>query len=81
MTLKRFLELVKEYNIPEDVILQSDSGWECSETNINAFIYLPDEKKLIGIKEADEEYLIEEKEFNIEEGREHYLTRNWVLLK
>ena len=32
-------KLIKKYNIPEDVHLMSDSGWECEETEMCGVYY------------------------------------------
>ena len=38
LDFKTLVNLIEKYNIPEDVELWSDSGWECSATRItNAF--------------------------------------------
>lgn len=39
MTLKLLNELCQKNNIPKDVILMSDSGWECCETEMDAIWY------------------------------------------
>lgn len=46
MVIKDFLEVLKKYNIPEDVKILSDSGWECGATDIEA-IYYNKEKNFI----------------------------------
>ena len=35
MTFKELQSLIEKYNIPEDVHLTSDSGWECDATEMN----------------------------------------------
>lgn len=39
MTFKKLNNLIKKYNIPENVHLLSDSGWECSETEMCGVYY------------------------------------------
>lgn len=39
MTVKKLLSLFEGYNIPNDVILLSDSGWECGPTNMDGIFY------------------------------------------
>ena len=46
MKVKDFLEVLKEHNIPEDVKILSDSGWECGATDIEA-VYYNKEKNFI----------------------------------
>lgn len=39
MTVKILKELFDKYDIPEDVTLMSDSGWECDSTHMNCVYY------------------------------------------
>lgn len=39
MTYKLLTDILKENNIPEDVVMWSDSGWECDPTNMNCIYY------------------------------------------
>lgn len=39
MEVRDFLEVLKKHNIPEDVKILSDSGWECGATDIEAIYY------------------------------------------
>ena len=39
MTYKKLQEIFSAHNIPENVLLYSDSGWECGATNINGIYY------------------------------------------
>lgn len=39
MTLKKLNELCKKYNVPDNVLLESDSGWECCETEMDGVYY------------------------------------------
>lgn len=39
MTLGLFIKRCKEFNIPDDVVFQSDSGWECGPTDMDAIYY------------------------------------------
>lgn len=39
MTLNKLLKLIKEYDIPNDVKLLSDSGWECGSTEMDGLYY------------------------------------------
>jgi hypothetical protein len=47
ITLKLLNDLCKENNIPETATLQSDSGWECCETDCYSVYYNPKENKII----------------------------------
>ena len=39
MTLHKLLTLIEENNIPTDVKLTSDSGWECGSTEVDGVWY------------------------------------------
>ena len=39
MKLNTLLELINKHNIPYDVLLQSDSGWECGATDMGGVYY------------------------------------------
>lgn len=39
MTFKKLKQIFIENNIPENVILKSDSGWECDPTNMDGIYY------------------------------------------
>ena len=39
MTLCELKQICEECNIPDDAILMSDSGWECSATDMNGVYY------------------------------------------
>lgn len=39
MTLQKLNELCVKHNIPKDVKLLSDSGWECSDTEMDGVYY------------------------------------------
>ena len=54
MTFKLLSKLIKENNIPEDVELLSDSGWESSETEMNGIYYNREENKMIFTQIGDE---------------------------
>ena len=47
MTVGRFAQIVKENNIPEDAIMLSDSGWECSATDMEGVYYNKEKNKLV----------------------------------
>ena len=39
MKLNKLLELINKHNIPDDVLIQSDSGWECGATDMDGVYY------------------------------------------
>ena len=39
MTVKLLNDILKENNIPEDVVMWSDSGWECDATDMDCIYY------------------------------------------
>ena len=39
MKLNNLLKLIDKHNIPDDVLLRSDSGWECGSTDIDGVYY------------------------------------------
>lgn len=47
MTFELLNKIIEENNIPKDVHLMSDSGWECSETEMNGIYYNRKENVLI----------------------------------
>ena len=53
MRLKELYEIVERNNIPKDVILQSDSGWECNETDMDIIYYNKKENKLVFLGEME----------------------------
>ena len=47
MTFEQLSNIIAENNIPHDVELQSDSGWECCETDMDGIYYDEQNKRLI----------------------------------
>ena len=39
MTFKDLSKIIRDNNIPDDVVIRSDSGWECSDTEMNGVRY------------------------------------------
>ena len=39
MKLNKLLELINKHNIPDDVLIQSDSGRECDATDMDGVYY------------------------------------------
>src|SRR5699024_7139751 len=47
MTFELLSKIIEENNIPKDVKLMSDSGWEVSETEMNGIFYNRERNSLI----------------------------------
>lgn len=59
MTLQKLNELCREQNIPKDVRLLSDSGWECGETEMDGVYYCEQSNVIVftpGSSRFDYEY-------------------------
>lgn len=54
MTIGEFKKILKKFNIPEDVTMLSDSGWECSETDMDGVWYNEEEKEIVFTQNGDE---------------------------
>lgn len=39
MEINAILKLINKHNIPDDVLLRSDSGWECDATDMDGVYY------------------------------------------
>lgn len=51
MTYRELKELIKINNIPEDVTLQSDSGWEIDATDMDGVFYNPEQNLIVFTQE------------------------------
>ena len=47
MTYKELTEIIQSYNIPEDVTLKSDSGWEIDATDMDGVFYDQIENEMV----------------------------------
>ena len=47
MTFKELNDLIEKHNIPKDVKLMSNSGWECSPTDMDGVYYFKKDKLII----------------------------------
>lgn len=47
MTLEKLIKVLEERNIPKDVEIMSDSGWECGPSEIDMVYYNPETKILM----------------------------------
>ena len=54
MTFEKLKELIEKYNIPSNVKLLSDSGWECDETEMDGVFYNEEENHIIFTQEFSE---------------------------
>lgn len=57
LTFEKLSNIIEKYNIPKDVHLMSDSGWECNATEMNSILY--NKKENIIVFKQDSEYLEE----------------------
>ena len=62
MTFKFLQKLIKDNNIPEDVKLLSDSGWECFETEMNGVWYSEKDNTIVFTQgtDYDGDYILDE---------------------
>lgn len=54
MTFERLSNLINKYNIPKNVHLLSDSGWECYETEMCGVYYSKEQNVIIFTQEISE---------------------------
>lgn len=47
MTFEKLAKIIKENNIPEDVHLMSDSGWECCATEMDGVWYAAEDNEIV----------------------------------
>jgi len=47
MTFEKLEKIIKKNKIPKNVLLQSDSGWECNETEMNGVYYNKTQNRII----------------------------------
>ena len=59
MTLAKLKELCQQNNIPDDVELLSDSGWECSETNMDGVWYSKEAICIVFTQGEEVDFLLE----------------------
>ena len=57
LTFEKLSNIIEKYNIPKDVHLMSDTGWECNATEMNGILY--NEKENIIVFKQDCKYLEE----------------------
>ena len=57
MTFEKLALLIERYNIPHDVEILSDSGWECNATNMDG-ITPKKKKQLYSLREQEEKNIL-----------------------
>lgn len=67
MTFEKLQKIMTENNIPSDVRLTSDSGWECGPSEMDGIYYNESENKIV-ITQAGDEF------------DEYYHAKNWKRL-
>lgn len=53
MTFELLNKIISDNNIPHDVVLQSDSGWECCETETDGVLYNRSTNTIIFTQQGD----------------------------
>lgn len=54
MTFEYLSEIIQQYNIPHNVRLMSDSGWECDATDMNGILYNEKENIIVFTQTSDD---------------------------
>lgn len=73
MTFEKLNNLINKYNIPKNVHLLSDSGWECNETEMCGVYYNKKENIIIFTQEISEYEKYDE--------RNEYYIKGFIALK
>lgn len=55
MTFETLNKIINKYNIPKNVRLMSDSGWECDATDMDGVFYNKDKNIIIFTQGLDDE--------------------------
>lgn len=66
MTFEKLNALIDKYNIPSNVRMMSDSGWECDATDMDGVYYNKEQNILV---------------FTQGDGQESYSKPEWILLQ
>lgn len=53
MRIGEFLKIIKDNNIPADVTMLSDSGWECCATDMDGVYYNEEQKEIVFTQNGD----------------------------
>ena len=67
MTFKELQQVMNLYDIPKDVTLMSDSGWECDATDMNGAYYNEEENILVFTQYACS-------------GDDYFVSKKWKLV-
>jgi len=54
MTFELLSEIIEKNNIPKNVSLISDSGWECCSTEMDGVYYNPKDNEIVFTQDGDE---------------------------
>ena len=73
MTFERLSNLINKYNIPKNVHLLSDSGWECNATEMSGIYYNKKLNVIIFTQKISE--------YEIYDKRNKYCIKGFVALK
>lgn len=73
MTFEKLNNLIDKYNIPKDVHLLSDSGWECCATEMCGVYYNEKENVIVFTQEVSE--------FEKYDRRNTYSVEGFIALK
>lgn len=68
MTAGELINIFKQNNIPNDTILMSDSGWECSATDMDGVYYNKLENTVVFTQE-------------INKYDSHYGSNGWIVCR
>lgn len=67
MTFNKLKKIIETFKIPDNVILQSDSGWECSETEMDGVYYNKNTNTIIFTQE-------------ISKYDKYFISEEWIIL-
>lgn len=56
MTFKKLQKIFRDNNIPENVVLMSDSGWECCATDMDGIYYNKKENVIVFTQRISSKY-------------------------
>lgn len=65
MTFELLTEIIEKNNIPKNVTLLSDSGWECYATDMNGIYYAPKANIIVFTQDGYEESYHEDDEWKL----------------
>lgn len=76
MTYKELRHIIEDNNIPEDVHLMSNSGWECCATEMDGVYYSPSANEIHFVQSSKYR---DANDYSIDDTGSH--RTDWVLLK